>query len=123
MVLSPIYGAHNAPRCVRRVHRVDDETEYAQYHGPEYQSDIPLFGVGYDGEAAWARIQELGRTDWDLGDDKDGILGLDDYCPLVANPTQEDPDSDGSGDACDPDVDEDDVTNALDICAFTPLGS
>ncbi len=45
-----------------------------------------------------------------LGDvrdrDDDGIPDRDDNCPLTANPTQEDSDDDGLGDACDPDEGE-----------------
>jgi len=54
--------------------------------------------------------------------DGDGILDDDDNCPSIANPDQYDFDSDGLGDACDPDIDGDGVANEEDICAETPLG-
>ena len=38
----------------------------------------------------------------DNDDDNDGIGDLDDNCPLVANPDQEDFDNDGIADVCDP---------------------
>jgi len=37
----------------------------------------------------------------DLDDDNDGIMDVNDNCPLNANPGQEDCDSDGEGDVCD----------------------
>ena len=39
----------------------------------------------------------------DPDDDGDGVLDVDDNCPLVANPDQSDFDEDGKGDVCDPD--------------------
>lgn len=46
--------------------------------------------------------------------DGDGIRQLPDNCPLVANPLQEDSDSDGVGDVCDGDYDADGVADELD---------
>ncbi|HTM68410.1 MAG TPA: thrombospondin type 3 repeat-containing protein, partial [Candidatus Binatia bacterium] len=51
-------------------------------------------------------------------DDGDGICGSVDNCPFVANPTQQDVDGDGLGDACDPDWDNDGVANAADNCPY-----
>jgi len=54
--------------------------------------------------------------------DGDGVLDVDDNCPLVANADQGDFDADGIGDVCDLDVDGDTVLNADDMCPSTTLG-
>lgn len=64
--------------------------------------------------------------------DDDKILDEFDVCPVVADPSQQDTDSDGIGDACDSDAngdgiddavlnddDADGVLNSVDICRFT----
>jgi hypothetical protein len=48
--------------------------------------------------------------------DGDGILDDDDNCPDKENPMQEDLDSDGEGDICDPDIDNDAYLNEEDAC-------
>ncbi len=56
----------------------------------------------------------------DEDDDNDGILDVDDNCPLVANADQANNDGDGEGDLCDPDDDNDGILDLEDNCPFTP---
>lgn len=48
--------------------------------------------------------------------DGDGVMQSDDNCPNDPNPSQEDGDYDGDGDACDADDDGDACVDALDLC-------
>ena len=43
--------------------------------------------------------------------DGDGIMSSVDNCPFVANPDQKDTNGNGIGDACDDDIDGDDILN------------
>jgi hypothetical protein len=47
-------------------------------------------------------------------DDHDGVPNAKDDCPEAANPSQVDTDHDGLGDACDDDMDNDGLTNAVE---------
>ncbi len=55
----------------------------------------------------------------DEDDDNDGILDVDDNCPLVGNVNQLDSDGDGDGNACDLDDDNDGVLDVDDNCPLT----
>lgn len=56
--------------------------------------------------------------------DSDGVPdffgALQDNCALISNASQDDIDSDGLGDACDPDIDADGVLNGADNCPTVP---
>jgi hypothetical protein len=51
----------------------------------------------------------------DEDSDGDGVFDSDDNCTLVANPDQRDTNSDGFGNFCDTDLNNDNVTNGLDV--------
>lgn len=56
----------------------------------------------------------------DDDDDNDGILDVDDNCPLLGNVDQLDTDQDGEGNACDNDDDGDGILDVNDNCPLTP---
>ena len=64
---------------------------YNWNHGP-YATYVFYGGAGEVRVAHCVDAQDL---------DCDGVLGIHDHCPGVANATQEDQDEDGIGDACD----------------------
>jgi hypothetical protein len=54
-------------------------------------------------------------------EDGDGIPDDTDNCPGDSNPEQSDTDGDGTGDACDPDIDNDGVLNDADVRPEDPF--
>lgn len=52
--------------------------------------------------------------------DLDGIPDETDNCPEASNPTQNDKDGDGAGNACDADDDNDGVVDSNDLCPLAP---
>ena len=59
------------------------------------------------------------KDNCDDDDDNDGVLDINDNCPLIANSDQADNDNDGFGDACDNDDDDDGALDVADNCQFT----
>ena len=58
----------------------------------------------------------LSYIDIDLVDtDTDGVVDNLDNCTLIANPDQRDTDADGFGNFCDTDLNNDNITNGLDV--------
>ena len=53
--------------------------------------------------------------------DGDGIVDLEDNCPLTANADQSDQDGDGIGDVCD-DSDQDGIVDIIDSCPISEYG-
>ena len=79
------------------------------------------------GPGGWMYVSDTGngrivRLRYDDAD-RDGVLDDMDNCKGLANPGQEDTDHDGQGDACDPDIDGDGVSNAQDRCPLTHRGA
>ena len=60
---------------------------------------------------------EVVRIDPSADSDGDGVGDDDDNCPFIANYNQENHDSDGVGDVCDEDDDNDGITDLLDRCS------
>jgi hypothetical protein len=76
----------------------------------------PLTGLLFD-DQRW--ILAASRTAVPLADtDLDGVPDRNDNCQSVANPAQLDFDSDGAGDACDPDDDDDGLADVDDCAPF-----
>ncbi|UCD30563.1 MAG: right-handed parallel beta-helix repeat-containing protein, partial [Planctomycetota bacterium] len=74
----------------------------------------------------YMEIVDMGPYEYDPDYDHDGILNVDDNCPVIPNPLQTDSDNDGRGDACDPcpqdpdnDADQDGVCGNVDNCPNT----
>jgi len=75
---------------------------------------IRLTGIDTTGQEGFAEesIEVLRDTDGD------GIPDITDNCILVPNPDQRDTDGDGYGNACDGDLNNDGIVNALDVSIF-----
>ncbi len=73
-----------------------------------------VYTTGYDYSTGYGRIS--------LDADGDGFNHDTDNCPLASNANQQDTDGDGVGDACDPDIDGDGLTNAQEtVLGTNPL--
>ena len=91
---------------------------YAVYDGNGYMtnpSDPANPDDGGDTVGGMLRFLSLAAG---VDTDADGILDVNDNCPLIANTDQLDTDGDGIGDVCDPltDSDGDGIADAVDNC-------
>lgn len=76
------------------------------------QTDITPGGFSTFGDFS---VNVSFNFDPELDLDNDGVLNTDDNCSLVANASQVDGDSDGFGNACDADFNNDCITNVVDL--------
>lgn len=74
-------------------------------------------GVDTDGDTA-PDACDVCPLDAANDNDGDGICEADDNCDGHVNPSQQDTDGDGVGDACEPDTDGDGIVDDLDNCLY-----
>jgi uncharacterized delta-60 repeat protein len=90
---------------------------------PGMSIDAP--GAGYTLTATSGALDATSSAAFDItalpddDADDDGILDAADNCPLVFNPDQAQSDDDGQGNACDPDDDNDGLTDAQEAALGT----
>lgn len=90
-----------------------------------FETDYPfneiLIEIGNAQGFGFWRLDNLRYELFDPDTDGDGVPDIEDNCPSDPNPSQEDFDMDGEGDACDEDVDGDGVGNDNDFCEQTVI--
>lgn len=88
------------------------------------RSDTSTCSVDTDGDGLGSTSETYwGTNPANVDTDADGINDGPDNCKVTPNVSQADYDSDGVGDACDPDIDADGTANASDLCPLTVVGA
>lgn len=81
---------------------------YVQVDPPPETGGVPSRPCEGDGDTnCWPTLRSL-----EGGEDGDDVADDEDNCPRRSNPDQRDSDGDGTGDACDPDADDDSQPDA-----------
>jgi beta-glucanase (GH16 family) len=128
---------------VRVASAVEGGTLHLEFDGTDETGPVAFAGTG--GWQNWTTVRHEGvtlrsgvqtmRLTIDAGEfnvnkitiaeppdaDGDRVPDRDDNCPLVFNPDQADHDGDGAGNVCDPDADDDGVSNEADACVLSDL--
>ena len=84
-------------------------TDASHFHHGYYRLDFDINGAADD--AVFTDLPDLSGGDAD----SDGVTDRSDNCLLVHNPDQIDGDSDGFGNLCDADFNNDNIVNAVDL--------
>jgi hypothetical protein len=87
-------------------------------------SSIMGLEIGPDGHIFYVdnAQDEAVRIDPYTDGDGDGVVDVDDNCPLVANANQANHDLDSLGDVCDQDDDNDGLLDENDVCSMGDIG-
>jgi len=78
------------------------------YYGPD------PFTITVTDDLNYTTDQEISINVQCFDDDEDTVCNVEDNCPAISNPLQEDLDFDDEGDACDADIDGDTYANGID---------
>jgi len=105
------YDRSSAPIALQSGQRVTIQIEYFELGGTE-TIKLTWRSAKYQNEAV---IPQAYLYHGERDADADTILDLDDNCPFDVNTDQLDLDGDDLGDACDPDIDGDGLTNTDEV--------